>query len=133
MRHAQIVVFETDGFLAAQVGDLAQENGWLVREARHADACVSLLSANSPAVLLLKLGRKMIDELSLLARLHEQAPDCPVIVVSDGKLDGADQRMNLAGLAHDLGARYIMFPPLTRPTIEDVVAGLLEATIQRYA
>ena len=36
MRLPQIVVYETDGWLAAQVSDLARENGWLVRESRQA-------------------------------------------------------------------------------------------------
>jgi chemotaxis response regulator CheB len=133
MRYPQIVVFERDGWLAAQVQELGREHSWLVRESRQADACVQLLREARPAVLLLKLERKLIDELTLLARLQEKAPDCPVIVVSDVKLDGAAQRMSLAGLAYDLGARCVLFPPLTHPVIEDLVVGLMEATIERYA
>ena len=133
MRHPRIVVYETDGWLAAQVGGLAHQHGWLVRESRQADECAQLLRESGPAVLLLKLERKLIDELSLLARLNEIVPECPVVVFSDGKLEGAAQRTNLAGLAYDLGARAVMFPPLTRTAVEDLVAGLMEATIARNA
>ena len=131
MRHPQLVVYESDGYLAAQVGDVARENGWIVRESRRPETCAAFLSEARPALLLLKLERKLIDELTLLAHLNATVPDCPVVVFSDLKLENAAQRANLAGLAYDLGARYIMFPPLTRHVIEDIVTGLMEATIHR--
>jgi chemotaxis response regulator CheB len=133
MRYPQIVIYETDGQFAEFVGDLARDNSWVVREARQPAACLKLLRDSRPAVLLLKLERKLVDELSLLAQVHEKAPDCPVLVVSDVKLDRGGQRSTLAGLAYDLGARYVMFPPLTRTAIEDLVAGCLEAVIRRHA
>jgi chemotaxis response regulator CheB len=131
MRLPQVVVYETDGWLASQVADLSKEHSWLVRESRQADACLRFLVESRPSVLLLKLEHKLVDELSLLSNITEKAPDCPVIVFSFVKLDSAQQRSNLAGLAYDLGARYVMFPPLARNVIEDVVVGLMEATIQR--
>src|SRR5262245_61322832 len=133
MRHPQIVVYESDGWLAEQVRELARENGWLVRESRQPDACLNLLLEARPAVVLLKLERNLVDELSLLRTLHDRVPDRPVAVFSDVKLDNAAQRSSLAGLAYDLGARYVMFPPLMRTSIEDLTAGLMEATIQRHA
>ena len=97
MRHPQIVVYETDGWLAAQVGEMAREHGWLVRESRNVDACLELLRDVRPSILMLKLERKLIDELSLLSRVHKRAPECPVFVFSDVKLEGAAQRTILAG------------------------------------
>jgi chemotaxis response regulator CheB len=131
MRLPQIVIYESDGWLAAQVGDLARENGWLVRESRHADACLNFLRECRPSVLLLKVEPKLIDEMTLLAALTEKVPECPVVVCSDAKLESAEQRSHLAGLACDLGARFIMFPPLTRNVVEDVASGLMAATIAR--
>jgi hypothetical protein len=133
MRHPQIIIYETDGWLASQVGDMARDHGWLVRESRHVESCLSLLCDLRPAILLLKLERKLIDELSLLALVHKKVPECPVFVFSDVKFEGGAQRTTLAGLAYDLGARCVMFPPLTRTAIEDVVAGSMEAVIKRYA
>ena len=131
MKLPQVVIYETDGFLAGQVRRLADEHSWLVRESRDPDACVKLLSDARPSALLLKLERELLDGLTLLSRVAEQAPDCPVIVVSDVKMEGAEQRAQLSALAFDLGARYVLFPPLQQPVIEDLVSGLLNAAIRR--
>ena len=131
MRHPQIVIYESDGFLASQIEGLARENRWVVRESRHADVCLSFLQQASPVVLLIKLGPKPLDDLSLLDGVRERIPDCPALVFGDVKFEGAEQRAAIAGLAYDLGARYVMFSPLTRALIEDLVAGLMAATIRR--
>jgi DNA-binding response OmpR family regulator len=127
MHHPQIVVYESDGVLAGQIGDLARDSRWIVREARHSDACLAFLGEARPAVLLLKLGNKPIGELDLLARLQARCPECPVVLVSDMKSDGAA----ITGIGYDLGARYVMLPPISRSGLEDVVAGLMAATIRR--
>jgi chemotaxis response regulator CheB len=131
MKHPQVVVYESDGWLADQVRRLAGENGWLVRESRHADSCLALLVDARPTVLLLRLERELLDGLTLLGQVVEKAPDCPVVLVSDVKMEGADQRAQLSALAFDLGARYVLFPPLQPPVIEDLVAGLLGAAVRR--
>jgi PleD family two-component response regulator len=131
MKLPQVVVYESDGFLAGQTRRLASENSWLLRETREPDACLKLLVDCRPSVLLLKLERELYDGLALLGRVAEQAPNCPVIVVSDVKMEGAEQRAQLAALAFDLGARYVLFPPLQQPVIEDLVSGLMSATIER--
>jgi chemotaxis response regulator CheB len=131
MRHPQVVVYESDGWLAGQIRRLAGENAWLVRESRNADTCLGQLADVRPSVLLLRLERELLDGLSLLGRVAEQAPACPVILVSDVKMESADQRAQLSALAMDLGARYILFPPLQTPVIEDLVSGLLTAEIHR--
>jgi chemotaxis response regulator CheB len=131
MKHPQVVVYESDGWLAGQVRRLAGENAWLVRESRQPDACLQLLAEVRPSVLLLKLERELLDGLTLLGRVAERAPDCPVVLVSDVKMEGAEQRAHLSALAMDLGARYVLFPPLQTPVIEDLVAGLMAATVQR--
>ena len=131
MRLPQVVVYESDGSLAAQVRRLAGENSWLVRESRRPEACLQLLAEVRPSVLLLKIERELLDGLTLLDRVAERAPDCPVVLVSDVKMEGAEQRAQLSALAMDLGARYVLFPPLQTPVIEDLVAGLMAATVQR--
>jgi len=131
MKHPQVVVYESDGWLADQVRRLAGENAWLVRESRRPDACLNMLEDSRPAVLLLRLERELLDGLTLLSQVTERAPDCPVVLVSDVKMEGAEQRAQLSALAFDLGARYVLFPPLQQPVIEDLVAGLLGATIRR--
>jgi chemotaxis response regulator CheB len=131
MKLPQVVVYESDGALAAQVRRLAGENAWLVRESRQPDACLQLLAEVRPSVLLLKIERELLDGLTLLGRVTERAPDCPVVLVSDVKMEGAEQRAQLSALAMDLGARYVLFPPLQTPVIEDLVAGLMAAAARR--
>src|SRR5262245_35524413 len=131
MKLPQVVVYESDGSLAGQIRRLADENAWLVRESRQSQACLELVSEVRPSVLLLKLERELQEGLTLLARVVERAPDCPVVLVSDVKMDGAEQRAQLSALAMDLGARYVLFPPLQTPVIEDLVSGLMAATIRR--
>src|SRR5215831_7144688 len=131
MRHPQVVVFEGSGSVAAQLERVAAESRWLLRESRQPEGCLDLVRQARPSVLVLKLERRLVEELTLLSDVREQAPDCPVVVVSDVKLEGPAQRLNLASLAYDLGARYVMFPPLERSLLEDVTAGLLSAAIRR--
>ncbi|HJZ90014.1 MAG TPA: hypothetical protein VKE40_04030 [Gemmataceae bacterium] len=131
MKLPQVVVYESDGGLAAQVRRLADENAWLVRESRRPDACLNLVCEVRPSVLLLKIESELLDGLTLLGQVTERAPDCPVVLVSGVKMEGAEQRAQLSALAFDLGARYVLFPPLQQPVIEDLVSGLMAATIGR--
>jgi chemotaxis response regulator CheB len=128
VRHPQIIIYETDGALAGAVAELAGEHQWLTREARNMDDCLDLLRDHRPSVLLLKLERRLIDELRLLERVNREVPDCAVVVVSDVKGESAGA---LAALARDLGARYTLFPPIARSAVEDLVGGLLLAAIER--
>jgi chemotaxis response regulator CheB len=131
MKHPQVVVYESDGAVAAQVRRLAGDNSWLVRESRQPDACLQLLAEVRPSVLLLKIERELLDGLTLLGRVAERAPDCPVVLVSDVKMEGAEQRAQLSALAMDLGARYVLFPPHQTPILEDLVSGLMASTVRR--
>ena len=131
MKYPQLVIYESDGALAAQLRRLAGEHSWLLRESRQIEACVNLLAEARPSLLLIKLERELLDGLTLLTSITERAPDCPVVVVSDVKMEGAEQRAQLSALAFDLGARYVLFPPLQQPVLEDLVSGLMAATVAR--
>jgi hypothetical protein len=131
MRHPQIVCYESSGWLAGQVRRLALESGWLIREPRDDAACLGLLDSMRPSVLLLEMSRDPFPTLAFLAEFTQIAPDCPVVLISDGKMEGADHRAHVSALAFDLGARYVLFPPLQQPVIEDLVFGFLTASIKR--
>jgi PleD family two-component response regulator len=131
MKYPQIVVYESGGWLAGQIKRLASENGWLVRESRREDTCLNLVQDGRPTVFLLYLEKDLLEGLSLVARVREVASDCSIVLVSDVKMDTAEQRSQLSTLAFDLGARYVLFPPLQQPVIEDLVAGLMASTISR--
>ena len=67
-----------------------------------------------------------------LEEAHDSAfaPDVAVVVLSDVKLADDDRAAWTAGVL-DLGARYVLFPPLQRPVLEDLVGGLMTATQRR--
>ena len=67
---------------------------------------------------------------ALLADAHRTCPDAAAVVVCDVKLSEAD-RVAWTAASLDLGARYVLFPPLARPVLEDVVSGLMAAVVRR--
>jgi len=125
MRHPQIVVFETDGTLAGYLEPLAQECRWLLRESRQAPACLQLLSGG-PAVLVLKIGRHLVRELTFLDEAHAAAPDVPIVAVGD------TEDATLFSLAMELGASYVLFPPQPRQQLSDVVQSLMTVALRRH-
>jgi hypothetical protein len=118
MQHPQVVVWEGDGRLAALLRPLARERRWLLREPRQAAAVLRLLR-RGPAVVVLKAGRDLERELTLVERIARVFPDAAVILVADSDL------ARLAGLAWDLGAAYVLAPPLPRERLPELVAALM--------
>jgi len=131
MRYPQVIVLEHDGWLAKQLRELAGESRWLVQSARTVDAASSL-AARQPTVLLAQFepGADKPAPLKLVADVYRTAPDTPVVAVADVKLPDAERAAWTAAL-FDLGARFVLWPPLTKPVLEDVVSGLMNATIRR--
>jgi hypothetical protein len=68
--------------------------------------------------------------MELIAEMHNRWPDVPVVAVSDVKLPETERAAWTAAL-FDLGARYVLFPPLTKVVLEDVVSGLMMACLKR--
>jgi hypothetical protein len=132
MRYPQVVIREADGWLAKQLRDLAAESRWLVKEPRSGDAALSLVKERRPAVLFVQVepGDDKPDGFALVAAAHRVCPDVPVVAVSDMKLPDAD-RVAWTAVLFDLGARYVLFPPLSKPVLEDVLSGLMAAAVRR--
>jgi hypothetical protein len=70
-------------------------------------------------VLVLKLGRDLEKELSVLEQATRLYPETPAVVVGDAV------NAVLEGLAWDLGASYVLFPPQPREQLPEIVAGLM--------
>ncbi|HYT88188.1 MAG TPA: hypothetical protein VEL76_05675 [Gemmataceae bacterium] len=117
MRRAQVVIYENDGRLTGLLRERATACGWWLREVHHAGACLRLLRRGG--VLVLKVGRDVERELTLLERATRLCPDAVAVLVGD-----ADNPA-LAGLAWDLGARYVLFPPQPREHLPDIVSALM--------
>jgi hypothetical protein len=119
MQHTQVLVYENDGKLSAGLKDLAQQHGFRLREIRQEKACLNLLRRAGPGVLVLKVGRDLEREVRLLERAGWWFPETAVIVVGDTAYPG------LAGLAWDLGARFVLFPPQPLELLPEIVRSFL--------
>jgi hypothetical protein len=132
MHAPQVVVLEADGWIARHLKDIAAESAWLVRGARGAESALQMAAERGPCVLIVQaeLAEDRPAPLRLVADARRTCPDVPVVAVSDVKLSEADRAAWTAAL-FDLGARYVLFPPLTQPVLEDVVSGLMAAAVRR--
>ena len=132
MRAPQLVVLEADGWIARHLTDIAAEGAWLVRGTRGIDTALSHVRERRPGVLIVQveLAEDKPAPLRLIAEVCRDSPDVPVVAVSDVKLSDAERVAWTAAL-FDLGAAFVLFPPLTKPVLEDVVSGLMAAAIRR--
>ncbi len=119
MRHPQILVWEGDGRLAALLRPLAEDRRWVLREPRQIGAVLRLLRTAGPGVVVIKAGRDLEREMSLLERVAWRFPDTATVLVADSDL------ARLAGLVWDLGASYVLVPTQPRERLPEIVAGLL--------
>jgi hypothetical protein len=147
MRQPLVLVYESDGRIAAHLRGVAEERKhrkeprWTLHEPRHPEACLRLLRPAGRSVLVLKLGsiprrdvrlldpgqaeaaarteRALVRELTLLERVTWLCPEAATVVVGDA--DHAE----LAALYWDLGAAYVSLPPRPREGLPEIVAGLL--------
>src|SRR5579859_7996641 len=123
MKHPQIVVFESDSLLARFLDETAERNRWLLRESRQVPACLNLLRTGGPGVLIVRVGRNLVRELSVVDEVHSVLPDVPLIVVGDTEDDA------LRALAYDLGAAYVLQPPEPRTHLMELVESLVRASM----
>jgi hypothetical protein len=119
MRLPQVVVYESDGRLAALLRALAERRVWSLREPRQVESCLRLLPGGDPCVLVIKLGRNLEREFELLHSSRRVAPRTSVVVVAD------TDHSWLSGLGWDLGAACVLVLPRSRETLLEVVATLM--------
>jgi hypothetical protein len=119
MLHPQVLVYESESHVAQL---LRREPGrnWLLREPRRVEACLRLLRGAAPSVLIVSLGRDLMEELTLVDRVGWFFPDTATVVV------GGTVNQQLEDLAWDLGAAYVLFPPQSRGLLPRIVDALMQ-------
>lgn len=125
MQYPQVLIYENDGRLAALLQAQAEAQHWALRQPRQVDACVRLLRRARPGVLVLKVGRDLSREFTLLERVRWLCPEAAAVVVADM------HNAALAGLAWHLGAHYVLMPPQPREQLANVLAGLMKHSAMR--
>jgi len=130
--YPQLVVFDSDGWVAKQLAELAGESRWLMRQPRTRDSTLALFGEQRPTVLFIRVdpSDENDEALALLTDVHRRDPDAAIVAVSAVKLPDAD-RATWTALLFDLGARYVLFPPLTKPVLEDLASGLMASAVRR--
>jgi hypothetical protein len=111
--------------LAALLDPCVEAKRWRLHKPRDLGECLSILPRGGPSVLVVRLGRDLEAELEALERVHVLFPDTATVVVGDAEHD------SVAGLAWDLGASFVLVPPLPRELLPDVVAGLMANGLDR--
>jgi DNA-binding response OmpR family regulator len=119
MRVPQVVIYESDGRLAALLRPLAEQQGWMLREPRRLETCLRLLSRGGPGVLVIRLGTHLEREFALQERARRTSPSTPIVIVADSAHPW------LVGLGWDLGAAMVLAPPLPRETLLEIVPALM--------
>lgn len=133
MRYPQLVILAFDDWLGKQLAPFAADHRWLLKEVRQPGAGLALLREPRPTVLLAQLDPHADDvaaPLAFLSDVYRSHPGVATVVVSDVKLS-EDERIAWTATAFDLGVRYVLFPPLSRPVLEDLVGGLMAALLAR--
>jgi 2-keto-3-deoxy-6-phosphogluconate aldolase len=127
MRQPQVLVFERDGRLADMVRAVQAQRAtcWTIAECRTVESCLGQLRHGG--VLVVKLGRDVESEMMLIEQATWLFPEAAVVAVGD--VDNPA----LAGLATDLGAAFVLAPPLSRELLGDLVAGLLQPLGEAHA
>ena len=114
-----MLIHEGDGRLAAMLRPLVEAQKWSLREPAGAEGCLAALECGGPAVVVVKVGRDLEREMTLLEEVSRLHPEASVILV------GEAVHAPLIGLAWDLGASYVLLPPEPRERLPEIVAGLM--------
>jgi hypothetical protein len=131
MKFPQVVILGFDDWLAKQLAEQAADGGWLIRDVRQPAVCRDHARENRPTVVLVQSDPHDAHAapLNLIADIHRTTM-AVAVAVSDIKLS-EDERIAWTAAALDVGARYVLFPPLTRPVLEDLVGGLMATVCRR--
>jgi hypothetical protein len=140
MRHPQLLVFERDGRIAWLLKDVCAQQRWAFREPRQTEACLRLLRAGGPAVLVVRTTDKLAREqtadiveqerktiersFALIDRAHWLRPDAAIIAVGE-RDDPA-----LTALAWNLGATYVLAPPQPLGNLPQLVDHLMKSMVR---
>jgi DNA-binding response OmpR family regulator len=121
MRSPQLIVYETDRWIADLLRGTAEMWQWTLRELRDEDAFLRAVRQGGPSIVVVEVSHNLDHDLPLIERYRSQSPQAALIAVL-----GVSQP-ELLGLVWDLGATYVLAPPTPRDSLLTLVLGLMES------
>ncbi len=118
MRRAELITYGMDDAAAEALQARVRDRGIAVRVTRDPQAC-QRLARDGSGVLLLRVGKNLDEEFTLLARAAQMFPHIASVVWGDA------DHPRLAALAWDLGARAVLLPPPDPDALHQVILRLL--------
>ena len=119
MRQAQLITYGVDDAAIERLQTPLRDRGVVVRSTRKTDACLSLMRQDAVGVLLVRVGKNLESEFTLLAQVAQQFPRMAPVVWGDA------DHPRLAGLAWDLGACAVFLSAEDPERLHDVILRLL--------
>jgi hypothetical protein len=126
MRYPQVLIYDEEGGLARALAPLAEarQPAWILRQPRRIDACARLVTRGHPSVLVLKAGRDLVREMTLIDRVRFASPEAQVVVVAIAASPA------LTALAWHLGAAFVFTADPAPEALADVIDGLLKRSFE---
>ena len=126
MRYPQVLIHDDEGGLVRALTPLAaaRKPAWVVRQPRRLDACARLVMCGHPTVLVLKAGRDLVREMTLIDRVRSASPEAQVVVVA------AAASPALTALAWHLGAAFVFTTDPAPEALAEVIDGLLQRSFE---
>jgi len=130
MKFPRVVVWAFDDWLANQLREAVTERKWVLQSVRTHAEWVKATGTHGPCVAVVQADPTGESEKQLaeVGELYRTNPDTDVVLVCDVKLNDED-RPPWTAAALDLGARLVLYPPLTQTVLEDAVVGLMERKV----
>ncbi len=119
MRLRQVIIFEQEAVLASLLQQLPNSHQWRIRNFKNSASVLPALKEGIEFVLI-PVGRDLLEEMALLEQITWSYPETITVVI------GRNEHPDLAGLAWDLGARFVLFPPFTTGQVGELVNSLLD-------
>ena len=132
MKFPQVVGLDLDEPTAAAAAELAARRRWVFAPLKRVEAARAAAREPRPTLLLIQADPTAADPAPLrlvadLARLH---PDVAAVVLADSKLTD-DDRPGWAAAVLDLGAAAVLYPPVERSVLDDLLTALMGSVVRR--
>ena len=129
MRHPQLIV-AGDETLTNPLQAYVEEHKWRLIHVADAEKVRPVVGCPTLLLLQVDVDDAKLKMLNAMIEVHQQHPDVAIVVVLSAKV-GSDERAAWLASLLDLGARYVLVPPHPRSVLEDLLGGLMAATIAR--